>query len=201
MDMYGDVIDVTGPVSIQLAHDELRHRNRHNIHLILLLGATGSGKSTFIECIGNDKSIQISGNKLDGVTQDLSIYRLNNVYRLGGLPIYLMDTPGFADDKLPETRILRMIQSFMEDYNLGFIKRILYFSPITDTRVTSSKSKILNILKAITGLSTENNITIVTTLWDQLWREDQTVRANEKFEELQRVYWRVRDSETCVCSY
>ncbi|KAF9032377.1 hypothetical protein BJ165DRAFT_1324714, partial [Panaeolus papilionaceus] len=119
-----------------------------------------------------------------------SIYRLNNVYRLGGLPIYLIDTPGFADDKFPETKVLRMIQSFMEDYKLGSIKRILFCSPITDPRMTSSKVKILRILKAITGLSTEKNLTIVTTMWDQLWREDQITRANQRLADLQTVYWR-----------
>ncbi|PPR04313.1 hypothetical protein CVT24_013386 [Panaeolus cyanescens] len=179
-----------GPVSVKIAHEELKSHNTYNACLILLTGATGTGKSTFIECVGNGSVLGISKDQLHGFTQELTVYRIRNVCSAADSPIYLMDTPGFADSKYPEAQVLRMVQSFMKENKIGSIKRVLHFDRITDRRMTNTRGGILDLLKALTGVATEKNITIVTTMWDQLWTERQRVAANERLADLQNSHWK-----------
>jgi predicted GTPase len=56
---------------------------------ILVMGMTGSGKSTFISlCTGQDVVI---GHELYSCTADMAIFD----FRLGGRTVYLIDSPGY----------------------------------------------------------------------------------------------------------
>ncbi|PPQ71874.1 hypothetical protein CVT24_006890 [Panaeolus cyanescens] len=81
---------------------------------ILIMGPTGSGKSSFIEAIAGPNWMinKISSGQLEGFTQDVNCYYIENVM-WKEYPIYIVDTPGFADTKMSEFEILRKIEAWM----------------------------------------------------------------------------------------
>ncbi|KAF9039048.1 hypothetical protein BJ165DRAFT_362845 [Panaeolus papilionaceus] len=182
---YNSRLSIAGPISVENSiklKEDITYR-------ILLMGLTGVGKSTFIECIGNSKDLGISKDQLDGVTQELTVYRVNNV-KVSSWPVYLIDTPGFSDNQIPETRTLRMVDEWMKANKVDVVDRILYFDRITDNRMAGTKGKALDMFKAITGDETAANITVVTTMWDRLWNDRQREKANVRLEELRNNHWK-----------
>ncbi|KAF9035451.1 hypothetical protein BJ165DRAFT_1562087, partial [Panaeolus papilionaceus] len=108
-----------------------------------------------------------------------------NVNRYGE-QISLVDVPGFADTRISMTNIVSMLKEWMrESGNLG---RILYFTPIHSVRLPGSHREVLRTFQALTGAKTAGNITIVTSMWDNLWGDSATQRAESNFNQL-------RDSE------
>ncbi|PPQ69095.1 hypothetical protein CVT24_000139 [Panaeolus cyanescens] len=157
--------------------------------VILLMGPTGSGKSTFIEAVVNNRHLGIAKDQLEGFTQRLTAYRVSNLMSFGR-NIYLVDTPGLSDPKIPESRTIREIQQWMVKYNIRVIERLFYFDRIMDTRMSGSKTKALNIFKAITGQDSRFRVHVITTMWDQIWTSGQEARANERYEQLQKEHWK-----------
>src|SRR5436190_18841399 len=74
---------------------------------------------------------------------------------------------------------------------IEYFNRILYFDRITDTRMAGTKGKVLDLFKMMTGPKTGSTITVVTTMWDQLWKEEQSVAAEQRFEEMRTRYYKV----------
>ncbi|KAF9039161.1 hypothetical protein BJ165DRAFT_368657 [Panaeolus papilionaceus] len=89
-------------------------------------------------------------------------------------------------------KIVKMIQDWMKKANLYDFgaDRILYFDRITDIRMSGSKQRRMNMFKALTGKDTAPNITIVTTMWDQLWNETQLNKADDRMEQLRKDHWK-----------
>ncbi|KAF9040887.1 hypothetical protein BJ165DRAFT_1492896 [Panaeolus papilionaceus] len=103
-------IQVNGPISIiPIIPKQMKGEN---VWLYILMGPTGSGKSSFIESLAPDQHLDISKDSLESVTQEVNCYQVVN---LGRKPVYsdrlfvLMDTPGFLDPRLSEGRIMRMV--------------------------------------------------------------------------------------------
>lgn len=120
----------------------------------------------------------------------------------------MIDTPGFADRKISEMKILKMVQAWLADrYVVRFLNeagqnemfcreksgfdRVLYFDRITDTRMSGSKGRNLDLFKALTSENTAENITVVTTMWDLLWNEGQKIKAEKRYQQLQDQHWKV----------
>ncbi|KAF9043404.1 hypothetical protein BJ165DRAFT_1529440 [Panaeolus papilionaceus] len=176
-------INVTGAVSVERV-DRIQVSHGR----VLIMGPTGAGKSSFIEALGLKDSLKISSNGLDGYTQAVSTYKLNNVTR-NGYPIYLVDSPGFADTKISEMAILSMLQKWMKDNDVYF-NRILYLTPITSTRLPGTQRQVLKTFNALTGVKTAKNVMIVTTMWDNIWGENATKRAEDNYQQLQSDIWK-----------
>ncbi|PPR00095.1 hypothetical protein CVT24_008997 [Panaeolus cyanescens] len=183
-------IDITGPISIE-------HRPEiwgEDFWCILIMGPTGAGKSTFIESLaGPNSSIsKISSNQLDGFTQQITAYELHGVTRkLGSGPLFLFDTPGFADAKVSEMDIVLMIQEYMESQEIKFFNRILYLSPITAIRLPGSQRQVMKTFSALTGIvDTADQITVVTTMWDGVYGERGLSRAEATYTELRDSVWK-----------
>ncbi|KAF9031179.1 hypothetical protein BJ165DRAFT_870354 [Panaeolus papilionaceus] len=82
----------------------------------ILMGPTGSGKSTFIESLSPEQKLDISGDSLESVTQHVTCYQVVNLgHQLYNTCYILMDTPGFLDPRLPESRIMTMITQKLDD--------------------------------------------------------------------------------------
>ncbi|KAF9034286.1 hypothetical protein BJ165DRAFT_1598514 [Panaeolus papilionaceus] len=153
----------------------------------LLMGPTGSGKSSFIEVLkGESQNLSISKDQLSGHTQEVCAYKLVNVTRLS-VPIYLIDTPGFSDSKISDIEITEMVSKWLEDNGHKSFDRIYFLTPITDTRLTGSKRRTIKMLKTL--LKTNDwdglgSIIFVTTRWDMLHNDHVKQRAESRFAQL-----------------
>ncbi|KAF9034628.1 P-loop containing nucleoside triphosphate hydrolase protein, partial [Panaeolus papilionaceus] len=150
------------------------------------MGPTGSGKSSFIEALGLKGASKISSHSLDACTQTVSTYILNNVTRRGD-PIYLVDSPGFADTKISEMAITSMLQKWIQDN--GYFNYILYLTPITQVRLPGSQRQILKTFNALTGIKSARNVMVVATMWDTIYAEHVAKRAEETYKQLQDDIW------------
>ncbi|KAF9035474.1 P-loop containing nucleoside triphosphate hydrolase protein, partial [Panaeolus papilionaceus] len=152
-----------------------------------IVGPTGAGKSTFIEALAQDPSLRISSNQLEGFTQSINTYSVMNVSRLGN-QISLVDVPGFADTRISMTNIVSMLKTWMQESGAPDLGLILFFTPIHGVRLPGSHREVLRSFQALTGAKSAGNITIVTTMWDNLWGDSAKQRAESNFNQL-------RDSE------
>ncbi|KAF9033827.1 hypothetical protein BJ165DRAFT_1514257 [Panaeolus papilionaceus] len=150
---------------------------------ILIMGPTGAGKSSFIEALCGDTSLGISKDQLEGYTQDVAAYQLINVMHRDQSPICIIDTPGFADRKISEMEIVTKINTFLKA-SMFRINYILFLTPITDIRISGSRRRTINTFKSLAGVSTADQITVVTTMWNQLHTDDAIKQANLRIKNL-----------------
>ncbi|PPR07136.1 hypothetical protein CVT24_010471 [Panaeolus cyanescens] len=166
-----------------------------NSNYILLIGLTGAGKSNFLEALSGRKDLKISGDSLESVTQEVTVYKLVNVqFKVFGEPIFLIDCPGFCDTKTSEFKMIKLLQKWthpLQGKHLGIqtsrtIDTIFYFHRITDKRLSSTQKDTLRLIKAMVGDQhrMETQLVVVTTMWDTLWRPDQIQEAEKRFAQL-----------------
>ncbi|KAF9035437.1 hypothetical protein BJ165DRAFT_1509614 [Panaeolus papilionaceus] len=177
---------INGPVSAKPAKAE--DVGWHAV-VLLIVGPTGAGKSTFIEALAQDSSLRISSNQLEGFTQTVNTYSLMNV-DYANFPISLVDVPGFADTRISMTNIVAMLKAWMQESGASSLGRILYFTPIHSVRLPGSHRHVLRTFQALTRAKTAGNITIVTSMWDNLWGDSAKQRAESNFNQLQDTVWK-----------
>ncbi|PPR03133.1 hypothetical protein CVT24_008486 [Panaeolus cyanescens] len=179
----------TGTVSVK-ARSNWSDEKRGAL-VILLAGPTGSGKSSFIEALGNNKSLGISKNQLEGFTQTVTAYHVKNMManctRKHGImiPVCLLDSPGFCDTNISEIEVIEQVRSWLDNWPRSnvHINVILYFCPINGTRIPGSQRRIIELIKSINrkGNGQEATLTIVTTMWDQVCSKRLQKRAEDNF--------------------
>ncbi|KAF9035472.1 hypothetical protein BJ165DRAFT_1305296, partial [Panaeolus papilionaceus] len=67
---------------------------------------------------------------------------------------------------------------------------ILYFTPIHGVRLPGSHREVLRTFQALTGANSAGNITIVTSMWDNLWGDSAKKRAEGTFNQLRDTVWK-----------
>ncbi|KAF9032562.1 hypothetical protein BJ165DRAFT_1534976 [Panaeolus papilionaceus] len=159
-----------------------------------IMGPTGAGKSSFIEAFaGKSQKLSISKDQLAGYTQAVTAYRLVNVvytdWRGTMHPVYLIDTPGFSDSKISEIEVVNMIRKWGEDYYVHYSTSILYFTPITETRLPGSRRRTFQMLSELFAeYSTKQygtpQLIVTTTMWDTVHNERTQNRADSNFAQL-----------------
>ncbi|PPR04214.1 hypothetical protein CVT24_013296 [Panaeolus cyanescens] len=154
----------------------------------LLFGPTGAGKSSFIEALANDREMGISKDQLESFTQTVTAYRPVNI-RVTGFNICLLDCPGFSDTSLSDLEIIEMVNKWMKEKGVSYLMGILYFCPVTDTRLPRTRRKTMEMLQALVNPNKavkghEGAVTIVTTMWDQVWCERVAERAEKNYTQL-----------------
>ncbi|PPQ75023.1 hypothetical protein CVT24_010292 [Panaeolus cyanescens] len=165
---------------------------------VVLLGTTGSGKSSFIEALSEkDQKLSISGGGLESVTQHIHAFKLCNAVSRARKPragedgdwdVYVVDTPGFSDRKMSEVQIIRKLYQFQRD-TFCEMHHAFYFHRITDKRVPGSARRIIQMIKAFRLRPFD--LTIVTTMWDNVHGEEAMMRAESNFVELRDVIWKL----------
>ncbi|PPR01470.1 hypothetical protein CVT24_001874 [Panaeolus cyanescens] len=185
-------IRVTGQVSVEpcisLDGSALPRRI-----LLMLMGPTGAGKSSFIEALSG-RHLGIAKDQLEGFTQAVSAFKLVNVITnrgpSGRYPIYVIDTPGFSDPNVSQLEIVQKVEKWMRDCQFTVVTHVLYFTPITDIRIPGSKRRTLDMFKSLTGIETARDLTIVTSMWNMVFSEKQYENAEKRFHELSDDIWR-----------
>ncbi|KAI0138021.1 P-loop containing nucleoside triphosphate hydrolase protein [Hypoxylon sp. NC0597] len=132
--------------------------------IILVMGITGSGKSSFIsELLQED--VDIIGHDLASHTSRVSFFMLK--YE-DNRRVFLVDTPGFDDTYRSNAEILRDIAFVLARvYQCGVnIAGIIHMHRITDNRVSGSSVKNLEILRKLCGQDAFPRIVLASSMWD-----------------------------------
>ncbi|KAI0543512.1 hypothetical protein F4679DRAFT_568379 [Xylaria curta] len=152
---------------------------------LLVMGMTGSGKSSFIaDCTGR-KDAQI-GHDLASCTNSVAIFRT----QLQDRDVYLIDTPGFDDTNREDVEILTTVAHYLSvSYaNNVLINGILYLHRISDTRIGSSTKRNLNMMKALCGEDVFENIAVMTTMWSSDYSGVEHAKQCSREQELRDIY-------------
>ncbi|KAF9033358.1 hypothetical protein BJ165DRAFT_757351 [Panaeolus papilionaceus] len=179
-------LKVRGPISIRCVTPE--DVKGESLLVYLLMGPTGSGKSAFIESLSPDRNLDISKDSLESVTQEVVCYQVVSL-TCSGWNVILVDTPGFLDTKMSESRITKMITETLD----GLCQSaksvaifILYFQPITDIRMGGSKRDAVKLLRAFAESFGAYGINVVTTMWNQISSPEKMEDANHRLSNLQK---------------
>ncbi|KAJ3484493.1 hypothetical protein NLI96_g5619 [Meripilus lineatus] len=133
--------------------------------LVAVMGPTGSGKSSFIN-LASDGSLPVS-DELVSCTSEIV---LSNVFEIDGRRIVIIDTPGFDDTSKPDSEILSMIASYLnESYKAGMtLSGLLFMHRISDTRMGGISRRNFRMFRKLCGDETLKNVLVVTTMWDSV---------------------------------
>ncbi|KAK4455331.1 P-loop containing nucleoside triphosphate hydrolase protein [Podospora aff. communis PSN243] len=148
---------------------------------IILMGVTGSGKSTFISLL-TDQKVEV-GHGLESHTTEAASYTFND----SGREIILVDTPGFDDTNRPDAEILQEMAHFLVAlYNSDVrLAGIVYLHRITDPRFSGTAGKNLEILQRLCGPPNFDSVVLVMNMWDSI--DVETAMQREL--ELRHTFW------------
>ncbi|KAF2745785.1 hypothetical protein M011DRAFT_459693 [Sporormia fimetaria CBS 119925] len=149
---------------------------------ILIMGVTGSGKSTFISRL-TEANVGI-GHSLESCTAEVEGYTIKGPR---GENIYLIDTPGFDDTQISDVDLLQKIASTLEAmYRKDDIRfaGLIYMHRITDQRVAGSSLKSLRIFEKLCGEENYPCVILVTTMWNLLSDADQRGMGEQRLDTL-----------------
>ncbi|KAF5321466.1 hypothetical protein D9619_000403 [Psilocybe cf. subviscida] len=142
--------------------------------MILVLGVTGVGKSTFICSAarnGTGKLPERNPN-MNSSTASVEAYKVSD----GATTVLLVDTPGFNDTKKLDQEVLKEIITFLRERNGGYpVLGVIYLLDITDQQY-----KAVNVGNLHPTLSVE--LVTVTS------RIDTAANLEEKKKELKKQY-------------
>lgn len=144
--------------------------------LIAVMGATGVGKSTFVNLVsGSELAV---GEGLRSCTAEVQVSRR---FTLDGRSIVLLDTPGFDDTLLSDTEILKRIAAFLaSSYRSNkTLTAILYLHRISDTRMGGTSRRNFSMFRALCGDKSLASVVLVTTMWNTVARDKAEARERE----------------------
>ncbi|KAF8056289.1 hypothetical protein FPV67DRAFT_1678222 [Lyophyllum atratum] len=136
--------------------------------VVPVMGATGAGKSTFINAlVGRD--VAKVGHNLQSETAQVQHYILPHP-QYPDRRLIIVDTPGFDDTNQDDREILRRIavwlaQSYDADMTLA---GVIYLHEITLTRMTGTARKNLDMFDKLCGPNAGPNIILATTKWNDV---------------------------------
>ncbi|KAF5344097.1 hypothetical protein D9758_008875 [Tetrapyrgos nigripes] len=146
--------------------------------VIVVMGSTGTGKSSFINLLTGDNTVKI-GNTLNSETSEIQLIRF--IDPASRRKVVIVDTPGFDDSRsgVTNTNVLTTITEFLlEEYDKDRkINGLVYLHRISDTRFGGQASHNLKLFKSLCGRDNFKNVVALTTFWDRV--DDETGRRRE----------------------
>jgi len=132
--------------------------------LILVIGPTGSGKTTFINLLC-DSNLQV-GYSLESCTTSLQVAEAY----IEGQKVSIIDTPGFDDTEKPQAEVFMQIATFLERIyrRRHRIAGVIYMHRITDNRMNGVSMENFRLFQKICGPEAMNNAFIVTNMWSSI---------------------------------
>jgi 50S ribosome-binding GTPase len=146
--------------------------------IIMVMGMTGSGKSSFINLL-SDQDVAV-GHSLTSYTTDPELY---SIPFGGNRRAFMIDTPGFDDTSRPDTEILKGIAFFLNALQQSGkrLAGLIYMHRITDVRMGGSAMRNLELFRRICGPSTFPHVALVSAMWGML-RGEEEIRTGEQRE-------------------
>ncbi|KAM6490517.1 P-loop containing nucleoside triphosphate hydrolase protein [Amanita muscaria] len=141
-----------------------------------VMGATGSGKTTFINMASKSK-LRI-GRGLQSCTSTVQVAA---PFMLDSREVILVDTPGFDDTQKSDTEILRLIAIYLSTaYENGKrLSGVIYFHRISDFRVGGISRRNFKMFRQLCGDDNLKNVLIVTNMWGEVDPQIGLARENE----------------------
>jgi len=149
-----------------------------------VMGPTGSGKSTFIDCATRQDGRTV-GHKLRSFTKDIRTDRFTHP-TFGS--VVFIDTPGFDDTLKPDVEILTtianlLVKVYKQKVNLA---AIIYMHKIDDNRMSGPLRKNLTMFTSICGQEAMPHVVIATSMWGNV----DPVQGAKREEELKGDFWK-----------
>ncbi|OAX33477.1 hypothetical protein K503DRAFT_700337, partial [Rhizopogon vinicolor AM-OR11-026] len=149
---------------------------KHTETLSSVMGATGSGKSTFIS--------KASGSGLPaghGLESCINEVQTSRPFVVSGRVVTLIDTPGFDDTTRSDTDILSMIAAYLsKTYEHGTrLAGVIYMHRISDFRMGGTSRRNFKIFRELCGETSLKNVIIVTSMWSEVTRDIGEARESE----------------------
>ncbi|KAK3380779.1 P-loop containing nucleoside triphosphate hydrolase protein [Podospora didyma] len=144
--------------------------------VIAVMGATGSGKSTFIKLVTQRQDIKI-GDTLSSETDCVCSYNFTHE----GVKYVLVDTPGYDDSSRPDSEITNSILTWCRDSLVSGQKLngIIYTHRISDTRMGGSALRNLRMFRKLVGTSAFQNVVLATTFLEAISGAVRDAREKE----------------------
>ncbi|KAH8092659.1 P-loop containing nucleoside triphosphate hydrolase protein [Cristinia sonorae] len=144
--------------------------------LIAVMGATGAGKSTFIN-LASGSQLKV-GYGLESCTSDVEV---STSLVLNGRLVTLIDTPGFDDTVKSEAEILRLIADFLAATYEGGRKLngVIFIHRISDYRMSGVARKNFRLFRKLCGDDALKNVVIATNMWGDVTEEVGAAREKE----------------------
>src|SRR2546423_10558133 len=142
-----------------------RHPQSDEDAVIVVMGVTGSGKSSLINMVADEK-VEV-GHSLQSCTTEVQVASFSTKSgRLG----YLIDTPGFDDTNRSNTEILKEIAAFLTKLYVRkiHVTGLVYVHRITDPKMQGSAVKNLQVFQKLCGPQCFPQIALVSTRWQEL---------------------------------
>jgi len=145
--------------------------------LIAVMGATGVGKSSFINLASGSNDLHV-GNGLKSCTSEV---QLSKRFVLDGRYVTLVDTPGFDDTTKSDAEILRLIGAFLaSSYEEGKkLNGIIYIHRIADPRMGGISLRNFGLFRKLCGTDCLKNVILLTNWWGDVKLEVAEQRESE----------------------
>ncbi|KAK7047871.1 hypothetical protein VNI00_006199 [Paramarasmius palmivorus] len=143
---------------------------------IAVMGATGSGKTTFINQAGN-YNLPV-GHGLQSCTKNIQAAQ---PFKFNGCQVTLIDTPGFDDTTTTDTDVLKMIGEYLAKTYKGGKKLagVVYLHRISDMRMGGTSRRNFKLFRELCGDSSLKNVVVGTTMWSYVDKETGEAREAE----------------------
>jgi len=177
--------------------------------IVIVMGPTGAGKSTFIEHATRLYG-QTIGHRLQACTTDVRAVRVT--HPADGYQVVLVDTPGFDSTNRSDEVVLAQIADFLtRNYHGGVhLASIIYLHKISDNRMTWSALKNLPVFGSLCGQVAAPPVILATTMWSHVpegvgGKREEQLRVDvwkdmgfhgckiHRFEETYESAWRIID--------
>ncbi|TDL14531.1 hypothetical protein BD410DRAFT_833052 [Rickenella mellea] len=135
--------------------------------IILVMGATGTGKTTFINnASGSHFPVNHS---LDSCTDSV----IPTVpFDLDGHRVVLVDTPGFGHSRKRDLEVLRPIAKYLKEHlritrklQESHISGVVYIHPFPECRIENAAKHYFSVFSELCGPTTLDHASIVMTKW------------------------------------
>ncbi|KAJ8691414.1 hypothetical protein PTI98_010987 [Pleurotus ostreatus] len=128
---------------------------------IVVMGATGSGKTSFIN-IASGSSLRVG----TGLMSCTDAVQTSKPFILEGRTVILVDTPGFDDTTKTDTEVLTMIAASLS--SMVKLSGAIYMHRISDFRMGGTSTRNFNMFRELCGDTALQNVAIVTNMWSEV---------------------------------
>ncbi|OAX43134.1 hypothetical protein K503DRAFT_862506 [Rhizopogon vinicolor AM-OR11-026] len=142
---------------------------------IAVMGATGSGKTTFVNAASGSE-LRV-GMGLESCTNEV---QTSQPFMLDGNRVILIDTPGFDDTTKSDTDVLKMIAAYLRTMHeqKKTLSGVIYMHRISDIKVGGTTRRDFTMFQELCGKEAYRNVLLVTNMWGSV--DDEVALAREK---------------------